>query len=153
MWLLNFVPTSIIYSFIQTILWVGAIGTFIGFFFNLRSLQHYRLLIQVFSVLFLAVGLYAWGGYEVEVEWRSRVDELEAKVKVAEEKSQQVNTIIETKVVERTKYVDRVKVINKDRIVEVEKIIDAKCEVPLEAIEILNAAAENRPAIISKGLE
>lgn len=153
MWILNFIPSSIIYAFILVMLWTGAIGTLIGFFFNIRGLEQYRLIIQVVSVLLLSVGLYAWGGYGVEQEWRKRVDVLEAKVKVAEAKSEQVNTVIETKIVEKVKYVDRVRIVNRDRIKEVEKIIDAKCEVDPEVIEILNSAAKNKPVTTSKEVE
>jgi hypothetical protein len=67
---------------------------------------------------------------------------LEAKVKVAEEKSAQANTKIEYKFIDKVKVVHDTQVVIQERIKEVEKIIDAKCEVPREAIDLLNQAAQ-----------
>lgn len=150
MWMLSFVPTSIIYSFISIIFWSGVIGAVVGFLFRFRALDSYRTLIQICSVLLLSLGLYAKGGYEVETQWRTKVAELEAKLKVAEGKSQQVNTVIKERVVTKIQRVKDVKVINRDVIKQVEKIIDSKCEITPETINILNAAAQNEPV---KGIE
>jgi hypothetical protein len=77
--------------------------------------------------------------------WRQKVKDLEEKVAKAEAESKQTNSIIQTKIVTKVKEIkvfqDRIKEI----IVEKEKIIDAQCKVPDEALEILNASAQNKP--------
>jgi hypothetical protein len=80
--------------------------------------------------------------------WRDKVSKLEEAVKIAEQKSQEINTVIEEKVIEKTKviqgkteyitqYVDR-EVIKKEEII---KYIE-KCPIPKEIINIHNQAAE-----------
>ena len=76
-----------------------------------------------------------------------------AKVAAAETKSKEVNTVIQEKIVTKTKVVRDTKVVNKEIIKEIEKRIDNECTVSPEVIEILNAAATNRAAVITKGLD
>jgi hypothetical protein len=92
------------------------------------------------------------GGYEVEMQWRNRVAEMEAKVAAAEAKSKETNTVIQERVVTKIKRVKEVQVKNREVIKQVEHIINAECTVPKEAIDILNAAARNEEAVITKGL-
>jgi hypothetical protein len=77
---------------------------------------------------------------------------MEAKVAAAEEKSKETNTVIQERVVTKIKRVKEVQVKNKEVIKQVEKIINAECTVPKEAIDILNAAARNEEAVITKAL-
>ena len=106
MWILHLLPESFILTITYCLIGLGAIGliaswaiTFIPF------LNIHRLWIQLLSVLLLVSGIYWYGGYSNELSWRERVAEMETKVRAAEEKSQQVNTEIETRVVEKTKVV------------------------------------------------
>ena len=86
----------------------------------------YKLPAELVGVVFLVVGSYLFGSYGTETAWRERVRELEAKVKIAEEKSQKVNTVIQEKIVYKTKVIKQKEIEYIDRIKEVEKIIDAK---------------------------
>jgi len=63
----------------------------------------YKLPAEVVGVVLLVVGAFFYGGHGVQKAWLDRVAELEAKVKAAESKSQVVNTVIQTKIVERVK--------------------------------------------------
>jgi hypothetical protein len=79
--------------------------------------------------------------------WRERVAELEAKVKVAEEKSQQVNTVIETKIVEKIKIVKENVYVNREIIKEVAgKQLDAQCTLPKSTIVLHDSASRNEVA-------
>jgi hypothetical protein len=104
----------------------------------------------------LVLGVWLRGGYDTEMAWRDKVAKLEEQVKIAEQKSQETNTIIEEKVVEKTKlikgkteyitqYVDR-EVIKKEEIV---KYIE-KCPVPKEIIDIHNQAVDINKAAEGK---
>jgi DNA-binding protein YbaB len=86
--------------------------------------------------------LYWKGGYSVEEEWQQRVAEMEAKIKIAEEKSKEVNTVIETKYKDRVKKVTETRNVIVEKIKINEKIIDAKCELDPVVISILNEAAK-----------
>jgi len=99
--------------------------------------------IKFVGIILLVAGVWFRGGYDVEAEWRQRVAELEAKIAVAEKKSKDTNTKIQTQIVEKVKVVKENTIVYRDRIKEVEKIIDKECKVAPEAIDIHNAAAKN----------
>jgi hypothetical protein len=149
--LLHFLPDGFLQLIINIVLLSGAVLTGVGFFLVgfIPGLRNYKTLIQIVGVVLLALGIYWKGGYGVEMEWRAKVAELEAKVKLAEEKSQQVNTVIETKVVTKVKHIKDVQVKIQQQIVEKEKIINGECVVPKEAVELLNKAAE-KPVGVAK---
>ena len=100
----------------------------------------YKLPAEIVGVVLLVVGAYFYGGYGVQKAWLERVAELEAKVKIAEEKSQVVNTVIQTKIVERVKIVEKqVEVVKKE--IEIQReVINAECKINDVAIELYNKA-------------
>ena len=156
MWMLTFLPDSILLAFVNLIFYAGVICSLLGFIFNFGFLAPYRLMVQVVGILLLVAGVYFKGGYEVEIKWRDRVAELEKKVAIAEEKSKVVNTVIKTKVVTKIKKIHDTKVITKEVIKEVAAKIDTECKVAPEAVIILNSAAHNMPPLnltISKELQ
>jgi hypothetical protein len=77
------------------------------------------------------------------MEWRARAEELEEKVALAEAKSQQVNIVVEEKVVNQTKIIREkantiVKYVDRPVIRE----FDKTCPIPKEVIDIHNEAAD-----------
>ena len=142
-------PDSLLFYFVNIIFVTGAVSSFLSFFVLHRilnkfpSLAPYHLLIQIVSAVLLVSGIYFKGGYGVEMEWRAKVSELEAKVQAAEEKSKQANADLEKTRKEKVKVVKDVQVVIKERIKTVEKRIDADCKVDPEAINIINDAAKN----------
>lgn len=112
-------------------------------------ISRYRFPTQVIGILVFAGGSYLLGGFGIEQVWRERVKELEAKVQAAEEKSQQVNTVVKEKIVYKTKIIKQQETVYRDRIKEVAVQIDAKCDVDASAIDILNKAATD-PAKVAK---
>jgi hypothetical protein len=148
--MLSFVPDSLLFWIVNTILVVGAIGSFLSFFVlhkilnKFPALAPYHLLIQIVSIVLLVAGVYLKGGYGVEMAWRERVADLEAKIKVAEAKSEQANIDLAAKQKEKIKVVKEVQVVIKEKIVQVAGKIDAECKVDPEAINIINDAAKNQ---------
>ena len=142
--MLSFIPDSILHAFVNIVFYAGIVGTLLGFVFNFAFLRQYRLIIQVVGILLLVAGVYFKGGYEVEIQWRERVAEMQAKVDAAEAKSQQVNTVVKTKVVTKFKTIHDTKIITQEVIKEVAAKIDTECKVAPEALIILNSAAHNK---------
>lgn len=144
MFLLHFLPDSLLQLAINIVLFSGLGLTAVGFFLIgfIPGARNYKTLVQILGVVLLAAGIYWKGGYGVEIEWRGRVAELQAKIDAAEVKSKEVNTVIQEKVVTRIKHVKDTQVKIQKEIVEKEKIINSECTVPPEAIELLNKAAE-----------
>jgi preprotein translocase subunit SecF len=142
MWMLTFIPDSILHAFVNSVFYAGIITSLLGFVFNFSYLRPYRLIVQVVGIMLLVAGVYFKGGYEVEQQWRARAAELQSKIDTAVVKSQTANTVIQTKVVTKIKRVKEIQVQLQKEIIEKEKIINGECVVPKEAIEILNKAAE-----------
>ena len=104
----------------------------------------YRLPAELVGVALLVAGAYLFGGYGVQQVWTARVAELEAKVKAAEEKSQQVNTVIETKIVTKVKVIKENVYVNREIIKEVAgKQLDAQCTLPRSTVSLHDSASRN----------
>lgn len=82
MFLLHFLPDSFLQTVINLVLFSGLGLTVIGFFLIgwIPGARNYKSLIQIIGVVLLVAGIYWKGGYGVEMEWRAKVAELEAKV-------------------------------------------------------------------------
>jgi hypothetical protein len=143
--MLNWIYWAIIAIGLTGVL-AGWVGKFIPFYGN------YVKILQPIGIVLLVLGVWLRGGYDVEMSWRAKVADVEAKIAVAEQKSQETNTVIEQKVVEKTKvikgkteyitqYLDR-EVIKKEEII---KYIE-QCPVPKEIIDVHNQAAEMNKA-------
>ena len=106
MWLLSFLPTGFLEFIINGVLLVGVIGVVLGFFGSkIPFISSYLNTVKYASIIVFCIGLYWKGGFSVEKEWRARVEEMQEKVRLAEEKSQQLNTELENKIVGKTKVV------------------------------------------------
>lgn len=140
MWILQFLPDSLIVWFCNILLLLGIVLTVAGWFAHrIPFVYHYQLPFKIIGVVFLVLGVYFRGGVAVEQQWRERVHRLEEKLKVAEAESAKVNE----KIVEKIVYRDRVitkqgeTIIQKvDNVITVEK----DCRVPQEAIDVHNEA-------------
>jgi hypothetical protein len=143
MWMMHLLPDSFLILIIHALLVTGLIGMVIGFVGSkLPFVGTYATIIKIVSIILFCIGLYWKGGYSVEEDWRQRVAEMEAKIKIAEEKSKEVNTVIETKYKDRVKKITETRNVIVEKIKINEKIIDAKCELDPVVISILNEAAK-----------
>lgn len=146
MWMLAFIPDAFLVWIVHAILIAGIVGFAASFFFGfviryLPAIAPYRMIVQIVSIILLVAGVYFKGGYSVEMEWRKKVSELEAKIAVAEQQSKDANAEIKTVYVDRVKVVKETQVVIQEKIKNVEVKIDAQCKVAPDAITILNEAA------------
>ena len=148
-WAISLIPDAMLNWIYWAIIAVGLtgvlagwVGKFIPFYGN------YVKILQPIGIILLVLGVWLRGGYDVEMSWRAKVADVEAKIAIAEKQSQETNTVIEQKIVEKTKvikgkteyitqYLDR-EVIKKEEII---KYIE-QCPVPKEIIDLHNQATE-----------
>ena len=150
--MLAWVPDSLLLWIVHAVLIAGIIGSFLSFFLLHRivmwmpALAPWHLLIQIVSITLLVGGVYFKGGYDTEAAWRAKVKEAEAKVAVAEQKSEKLNE--DLKVEQKKKQKVRVEYYNtvKTQIKEVEKQINAECKLDPKVNELVNKAAKNPEA-------
>ena len=149
--MLSFVPDSLLLWIVNTILIIGAVGSFLSFFVlhkilnKIPALAPYYLLIQVVSAVLLVAGIYFKGGYDVEASWRDKIRVAQEKAAIAEQQAKEANVKLNAEIKKKQQVVKENTVVYRDRIREVEKIIDKECKVAPEAIDIHNAAAKNKP--------
>jgi hypothetical protein len=146
MWILHFLPDSIILAFCNILLLAGIVLTVAGFFAHrIPFVSQYQLLFKIGGIALLVLGVYFRGGLAVEAEWRERVAAVEARLAIAEKASTDANTQIETKTQKQVaqirqrmtyvrQYVDR----------EVVKYND-QCSIPQPFVDAHNRAAEAAP--------
>lgn len=146
MWILNFLPDW----FFHALLVLGVAGYASTFLLRfLPSFVYiYKLPIQLVSIALIAVSVYMFGAFAEKAAWEARVKEMEDKVKIAEEKSREVNAEIVTKVVTKTKVIkekakERVAYIDREVVKYDTKFLPGgECEIPKEFIGVINKAAE-----------
>ena len=140
-WMLSLIPDSI-FVWIYYLLTILGVSLYIGSKLVkwIPMMGQYKLPAELVGVILLVSGAYLCGGYGVQSAWEARVKDLQDKLKVAEEKSQQVNTVIETRVVERVKVVENKVEVVKTLIQKDKELINAECKVSDIAIQDYNKA-------------
>jgi hypothetical protein len=142
MWILSFIPDSILQLAVFGTLCTG-IGLYLGgLLMNFwPATRPYREPVRIIATVLTIVGAYFYGSYDTEMTWRKRVEDMQAKVAVAEEKSKTANVTIDNKIQTKTKVVHDVQVVVKERIREIAAKADAECKVDPEIVKSLNKAA------------
>lgn len=103
----------------------------------------YRVIAKPISIVILALALFLQGNFYALKNYNKEIQKYKQKIKDAEEKFGVVNTVIETKVVEKIKVVKEKTDAN---IQIVEKIVtkyDNMCTLSNAAISLHNAASQN----------
>ena len=156
-WMIGLIPDAMLSLIYWIIIAAGITGVLAGWLGKwIPFYGNYVKILQPVGIVLLVLGVWLRGGYDVEMSWRAKVTEAEARVAAAEQKSQETNTVIEQKIVEKTKiikgkteyitqYLDR-EVVKKEEII---KYIE-QCPVPKEIIDIHNQAAEMNKAAEGK---
>lgn len=143
MWMLSFLPDSFLFWVINLILVLGLVGTLSSFFIRfIPFLFPYATPIKVTGIVLLVLGVWFRGGYDVEMAWRTKVKEMEAKVALSEQQSKEAISKLEAALQQEIKVVKEVQVVIQDRIVKQASKMDAQCTINSDVISILNDAAK-----------
>lgn len=123
MWLLHFLPSGFLEFIVNVIFLAGVTLSVIGFFLIkfIPGIQNIRKVICIVGIALSLTGAYLKGGYSVEREWRARVDEMQAKLDIAEKQSAELNTQLSEKIKTRT-------IVIKQKVTENAKTIEDKRE-------------------------
>jgi hypothetical protein len=140
-WLLQLIPDSI-FVWITYLLFASGVVLYVAskLVSWIPLMGRYRLPAELAGVVALVVAAYFYGG----VSYREQIAEMKQRVKVAEQKSQQVNTVIETKIVEKIKVVKQNVYITREIVKEVAgQQLDASCSLPRSTISLHDSASRN----------
>jgi signal transduction histidine kinase len=144
MWILHFLPDAFILWFCNILLLVGVVLTIAGFFAHrIPLVWQYQLPFKVAGIALLVLGVYFRGGYSVEMQWRERVAEVEARLAQAEKQSQEANVVLEKKGQDRIRVIKEKGLVIKQYIDREITKYDNTCVIPNEVVRAHNAAARN----------
>lgn len=148
MWMLSFIPDSWIQLAVHIIFGLGVVGLVITWliqnvFDHFTGLIPWIKTIRWVSIVLFVGGLYFEGGIGVESEWRSRVAQLEAKIKVAEQQSKEANDKLKNQINSKVKIIKINSATNKESIAQNKEVIDSECKLNDKAIGIYNNAIKN----------
>ena len=139
MWILNFIPDSLIHGLFALSL-LGIVASY--FLSKIPTIGLYAGSIRIAVIIIFIACAFAEGVINKDAEWKAKVAELESKLALAEQASKEVNTKIEYKYIDRVKKVTEVRVIVEEKIKVIENKINAECKIAPEVIDILNEAAQ-----------
>jgi hypothetical protein len=140
-WMLQLIPDSL-FVWITYLLFAAGVILYVAskLVSWIPLMGRYRLPAELAGVAALVVAAYFYGG----IGYREMIAEMKEKVRIAEEKSQQVNTVIETKIVEKIKVVKENVYINREIVKEVAgKQLDAQCSLPRSTVSLHDSASRN----------
>lgn len=140
-WLLQLIPDSIFVWITYLLFGVGLVLYVASKLVSwIPLISQYRLPAELVGVVALVMAAYFYGG----VSYREQIAEMKQRVKIAEEKSQQVNTVIETKIIEKVKVVKENVYITREIVKEVAgKQLDNQCTLPKSTISLHDGASRN----------
>lgn len=143
MWFLSFIPDWILQWAIHGLVIFGLVLTFIGSLVRfLPVIQPYALVGRQVGIVLLLVGVYFEGGYGVEMSYRARIAEMQAKIKEAEIQSAKLNEKL-TVEVSKNKELIREKVNQNAKDIEAKRqAINAECKLSDDAWVLYNRAIE-----------
>lgn len=142
MWLLHMVV-----GHLPTGFWLLLTGLGIAGFFAAGVLGHfppfkaYALFIKPVAAIVAGIGIFMYGGASINDYYQQMIHELEEQVKVAEAKSQTVNTVIEERVKVQKQVIKQKQIEYQDRIIEVAPQIDQSCKLDPAVPKLHNDAA------------
>ena len=97
-WMINLIPDAMLNWIYWLIIAAGVTGVLAGWIGKwIPFYGNYVKILQPVGIVLLVLGVWLRGGYDVEMSWRAKVAEAEARVAAAEQKSQETNTVIEKK--------------------------------------------------------
>jgi len=141
-WMLSLIPNAVLVFLVHLCLVAGIILSVLGTFSSkFPFVGEYGRLAKLIGIPLFLLGVFFEGGLVTEMRWRAQVEELQAKVKVAEEQSKETNTVIQTQYRDKIKTVKEVQVVVQERIIKEAVKMDAECKIEPEVIDILNQAA------------
>ena len=141
MWLLTFLPDSLLLFIINAVLLAGVGLLILAFFVKIIPFVNmYRLPLQITGVVLFTLGVYLRGGYAIEQEWRERVRALEAAVAQAEKKSAELNVSLASEIAKKRQARRDLKAALDQQIQDQREEINADCTLSPEAVRAYNNA-------------
>jgi hypothetical protein len=140
-WLLQLIPDGV-FVWLTYLLVVAGVVLYVAskLVSWIPLMGQYRLPAELVGVVALVIAAYFYGG----ISYREQIAEMKQRVRIAEEKSQQVNTVIETKIIEKVKVVKQNVYITREIVRDTAgRQLDAQCSLPRSTVSLHDSASGN----------
>jgi len=142
MWIVSFLPTSFLSFLVHSMLFLGLVGYLANIFLkNIPIINQYSVPLKIVSIVLVVFGVFFEGSLMTEKSWRAKVEELEQKIAIAEVKSNETNTQIETVYVDRIETVKEIQYVTLKNIKSNSFNMDKDCKIEKNVIDLLNTSA------------
>lgn len=131
-WIVNLMILAGLFGLIAN--WIGRWIPFFG---------DYARFLKPLGIVLLLGGVFLKGGETTNNMWLARIADLEAKIKVSEQKSRDANAKLTVAVKEKNQAIQDSKKAVQTRLQQSAKKIDTDCRLDPEAVEILNESAKD----------
>ena len=141
-WLLQLIPDSI-FVWITYLLFGAGVVLYVAskLVSWIPLMGQYRLPAELVGIVALVIAGYFYGG----ISYREQIAEMKQRVRIAEEQSQKVNTVIETKIIEKVKVVKQNVYITREIVKEAAgRQLDAQCSLPRSTVSLHDSASLNQ---------
>jgi hypothetical protein len=141
-WLLQLIPDSI-FVWITYLLFAAGLVLYVAskLVSWIPLIGQYRLPAELIGVVALVIAGYFYGG----ISYREQIAEMKQRVRIAEEQSQKVNTVIETKIIEKVKVVKQNVYITREIVRDTAgRQLDAQCSLPRSTVSLHDSASGNQ---------
>ena len=142
-WIVGLLPTWAFHSMIAAGISLIVVSWILK---RIPFVSQYNFPIHVLGITLTVAGVWYSGMRESQTVWEARLKDMTAQVQIAEAKSQEINTVIETKIVERVKIVKDTKHANKETAKLIARQLDDRCVVPESTVVLINSASQNEVA-------
>jgi hypothetical protein len=141
--LLNFIPDLYLQYAIFVVIGIGLIlylfSIILAFF---PAFAIYKSSIRSISIIIILAGVYFFGGYGVEMEWREKAKIMQGKIDIAEAKSKNLNSLLAKKSKEKSKRIHVRRLVVKQYITKEITKYDNTCVIPDVFVKAHNNSAE-----------
>jgi hypothetical protein len=141
-WLLQLVPDGI-FVWLTYLLFAAGLVLYVASKLGswIPLMGQYRLPAELVGIVAVVIAAYFYGG----VSYREQIAEMKQQIKVAEEKSQQVNRVIETKIIEKVKVVKQNVYITREIVRDTAgQQLDGQCSLPRSTVSLHDSASLNQ---------
>lgn len=147
MWILHFLPDSVLLFFTNALLIAGIVLVVAGLFAQrIPLIWKYQLPFKIAGLVLFAAGIYFRGGYAVEMDWREKVEQAEQQARAAEQKANELNEKLDKVTKERNALLKKKSQVIIQQVDNV--VVDPRCvNLPKEFISIHNEAARMNEAV------
>lgn len=130
--------------FWSLLLITGLSGYFLSYLVPVKT---YRLLLKIIAFITIAASIFVFGVMHSNNRWQQLAAELTAKIQVADAKSAQVNTVVETKTITKIKVIKENAQTNQTTLNQVAAAqLDSACTLPVSSVVLHNSASQGQVA-------